>query len=61
MNNKIFADYPDVVNVKQLQEILGIGRSLAYSIVTSGKVKAIKVGREYKIIKNSIIDYISNN
>lgn len=61
MNNKIFADYPDIVNVKQLQEILGIGRSLVYSLLTGGKVKAIKVGREYKIIKNSIIDYLSNN
>lgn len=61
MNNKIFADYPDIINVKQLQEILGIGRNLAYSLLTGGKVKAIKVGREYKIIKNSIIDYVSNN
>ncbi len=61
MNNKIFADYPDVVNVKELQEMLGIGRNLAYSLLTGGKVKAIKVGREYKIIKNSIIDYVSNN
>lgn len=61
MNKNIFADYPDIVNVKQLQEILGIGRSLAYSLLTGGKVKAIKVGREYRIIKNSIIDYVSNN
>lgn len=61
MNDNMFADYPDIVNVKQLQEILGIGRNLAYSLLTGGKVKAIKVGREYKIIKNSIIDYVSNN
>ena len=60
-NNKgktIFENYPDVVGVQQLMEMLQIGQVLAYKLVKSGEIQSRKVGREYKIPKQSIVEYI---
>ena len=52
--NLMFIKYPDIVNVKQLTEMLDIGITLAYRLVREGKIKAFKIGREYKIPKAKI-------
>lgn len=56
--NTIFADYPDVVSISQLKEMLGIGKSVAYRLVQTNKIKSFRIGRIYKIPKKNIIDYI---
>lgn len=56
----IFKNYPDVVTVQQLMEMLQIGQVLAYRLVKDGVIKAKKVGREYKIPKSLVIDYLTN-
>lgn len=57
--SEIFKDYPDVVSVEQLMEMLQIGQVLAYRIVKSGEIKSRKVGREYKIPKVNVIAYLN--
>lgn len=48
----MFKNYPDVVNVKQLQTILdGISKKLAYHLLQNNIIKSIKIGRQYKIAK----------
>lgn len=54
----MFTSYPDVVNIEQLKEMLGIGITLAYRLVREQKIRAFKVGREYKIPKANIIRYL---
>lgn len=56
--NEMFADYPDIVSPEQLQEILQIGRSKAYSLLKTGEIKSRKVGRNYKIPKVNIIKFL---
>ena len=56
--NELFKDYPDIVSVSQLMEMLQIGQVLAYNLVRNGKIKARKVGREYKIPKINVIAYV---
>ena len=56
--NEMFKNYPDVVSVEQLQEMLQIGQVLAYKLVKSGEIQARKVGREYKIPKKNVIEYL---
>ena len=56
--NVMFVEYPDVVNVKQLQEMLGIGITLAYRLVRENRIKSFKIGREYKIPKANVIAYL---
>ena len=56
----MFTSYPDVVNIHQLKEMLGIGITLAYRLVNQHTIKAIKIGREYKIPKANIISYLTH-
>lgn len=57
--SEIFKDYPDVVSVEQLMEMLQIGQVLAYKLVKSGAIKSRKIGREYKIPKVNVIAYLN--
>lgn len=54
-NKEMFANYPDVLTMANLMEMLQIGKVFAYQLVKEKKVKAIKIGREYKITKESVI------
>lgn len=55
----MFKDYADVVGIKTMRKMLGgISSTLAYRLVKQGKIKSIKIGREYKIPKINIILYI---
>ncbi len=51
--------YPDVLDVKQLCEILHIGKNLAYSLLQNGDIKSIVIGRSYKIPKRFVLDYLN--
>lgn len=38
------SNYPEVLNVEQMREILGIGRNLAYQLLADKKIVAKKLG-----------------
>ena len=57
----MFTEYPDLVNVVQLKEMLGIGITLAYRLVKNKTIPSLKVGREYKIPKRNVISYLTKN
>jgi len=54
-----FTNYPDVVNVKQLQEMLSIGRNTAYELIGSRKLKSIRINNQIKIAKQSVVDFLN--
>jgi len=37
----VFNNYPDILTVKQVGEMLRIGRNNAYELVRSGKIKSL--------------------
>ena len=53
----LFKNYPDVVNVAQLQQMLGIGKNTAYTLLKDKKIKSIKIGRVHKIPKINVINF----
>lgn len=55
----MFPDYPDIVTVRQLREMLGISRQLAYDLINDGDLKAIKIGNSFKIPKVSVINFVT--
>lgn len=57
----MFNDYPDVVTVDDLRQMLHIGRSAAYSLLKSGRIKTLKFGKEYIIPKSSVIDFLNTD
>jgi len=56
---RMFNSYPDVLSVKQLCEILDIGKNTAYRLLQSGEIKSIKIGKVYKIPKKEVSRYLS--
>ena len=55
---KLFKEYPDVVSINDLMIMLDIGKRTAYKLLRDGNIKSVKAGRQYKIPKQSIIDYL---
>lgn len=51
-------NYRDVLDTKDLCEILRIGRKTAYSLLTSGEIPCRRIGRKYRIRKDSVIEYL---
>ena len=58
MNNKMFTQYPDVVDVKQLKEMLGYGYNKIYELLENKEIYSKRIGWVYKIPKVSVIDYL---
>jgi excisionase family DNA binding protein len=54
----MFREYPDVLTVPNVQKILRIGHNTVYSLILSGKLYALKVGKSYRIPKVKVIDYL---
>ena len=55
----IFKEYPDVLNAVDLCKMLGgISKKLAYRILKQNQIPSIRVGREYKIAKADVVNFI---
>ncbi|HMM06925.1 MAG TPA: helix-turn-helix domain-containing protein [Clostridiales bacterium] len=50
--------YPDVLDMKQVCEILGISLKTGYALVQENKIECLKVGRAYKIPKPFLLSYL---
>lgn len=57
----MFRNYPDIVTASQLQEMLNIGRTYAYKLLKNQEIYNKKVGKEYKIPKIGVIEYVKRN
>ena len=55
----IFTDFKDVVKVKDLKKMLGIGRNTAYELIATNKIKSIKSGNLILIPKQNVIDFLN--
>ncbi len=54
----ILKDYPDVMNIEQMSEVLGISTKTGYKLLKDGTIMAMKVGRTYRIPKVHILSYL---
>ncbi|MBQ8786862.1 MAG: helix-turn-helix domain-containing protein [Oscillospiraceae bacterium] len=62
-NKPLFADYPDVVTIKQMMEMLHIGRSTADKLLNTGVIPYFKLGESCRvryILKSEIIRMVVN-
>lgn len=57
--DNMFQEYPDVVNVKLLSEMLGgISMKSVYKLLNQNKIGHLKIGRSFLIPKYHIIQYL---
>lgn len=57
--NVLFRDFPDILNVTQLSKLLGVSTKLAKELLRENKIKHKKVGREYRVAKIHVIEYMN--
>ncbi len=57
----MFEQYPDVISVADICEILHIGKRSAYNLLHEGKISYRRIGRIYHIPKSSVISFILQN
>lgn len=50
---------PVTLRVEDLMPILGIGRNTAYRLVRTGEIRSIKVGRQIRIPRQFLIDFLN--
>ena len=56
----MFEQYDDILTVSELAEALKVGSTQAYRLVRSQKIKAFREGKDWKIPKTSVIQYITD-
>lgn len=61
MSRRKLDNYPDVLTVDDIIEILMIGRNKTYQLIKEGRIKTIRIGRKHRIAKKILIDYIESS
>ena len=54
----MFESYDDILTIEEVAELLRIGMTQAYQIVRSGSLKGYKEGKDWKIPKQALINYV---
>lgn len=55
-------EYPDVLNTKEVMEVLDITKNLMYSLIHSNEIPAFRLGkRKWRVSKDKLIEYIKNH
>ena len=56
-----FDDLPLTLRVEDLMPILGVGRNTAYELVRSRQIRSIRIGRQIRIPKDAVLEYLQKN
>ena len=51
-------EYPDVMDIEQMCEALGISTKTGYKLLKDGKIEYLKIGRAYRIPQAHILHYL---
>ena len=54
MNYTDYENLPLFLSIEDVTHVLGIGKNTAYTLVRSGSLQSIRVGRQLRIPKESI-------
>ena len=52
------SEMPITLRVEELMSILHIGRNTAYELVRSGRIRSIKVGRQLRVPRDAVAEFI---
>lgn len=54
----MFENSKDLITVKEMQELLGIGRNTAYDLIHQNKLKCFRLGKSWKIPRQALEEYV---
>lgn len=53
-----FDQLPLLLTVDDLSKVLDISKTNTYNLVRSDKLKVVKIGKQYRVPKEALIDYL---
>lgn len=57
-DRKRIKDYPDILDVSQMAELLYVSKKTAYKFLTEKRIACIRVGHQYRIPKANVVQYL---
>ena len=57
-NRIALKNYPDVMDIEQMCQILSVSVKTGYKLIREGKVSALRIGRSFRITKVNIKNYL---
>lgn len=52
-------ELPMVLSIEDICKILCIGKNSAYTLIRAGQIKHFRVGRQIRIAKSALLEYIN--
>lgn len=50
--------YRDVLTVKELAEVLRIGKNAAYALVRNREIMSVRIGKRYLVPKKKVVEFL---
>ena len=54
----VFKEYPDILDVKQVSQLLGVSTKTVYRLLKAETLVSLKVGREFRVPKVNVMKYL---
>jgi excisionase family DNA binding protein len=51
--------YPEVMTINELRSFLRVSYGTAMALINAGKIPARRIGRDWKVPKKAVLDYIT--
>ena len=58
-NYRSLEDLPLTLTVEEASQILRVGRNTAYELVRCGKLPSVRAGKQIRIPRQALLDYLS--
>lgn len=52
------SELPDLLTIDEMCKFLGISPKTGYRLIKGGEIKAVKVGRSYRIPKQHLLEFL---
>lgn len=60
-NEKTFTqEVPLVMSVQELAKVLHSGRNSAYTLVNSGQIRIVRIGKTIRVPRNALTEYLDH-
>lgn len=54
-------EYPPIMTAKSVQYMFGIGKNKIYELLGNGDLKGFRIGRDWRITRESVYEYINKH
>ncbi len=58
LEDLMFCEYPDVVDIKDMMKMLSVGRNTALNLLKTSRIRGVVVGNRYRIPKINVIRFL---